>query len=98
MGAGPDFGHSGTRKALLTQASQEDQLITILPLRERMYQRCMSHDTAHTPAPRQRHTRELTYKGRSEVAINVGFQYLIFESAVEGLPMKPVRRQSAAGV
>ena len=58
-----------------------------------MWQRCMSHDTVHTPAPRQRHTRELTYKGRSEVAINVGFQYLSFESAVEGLPMKPVSRE-----
>ena len=53
----------------------------------------MSHDTAHTPAPHQRHTRELTYKGRSEVAINVGFQYLSFVSEVEGLPMKPVRRE-----
>ena len=58
----------------------------------------MSHDTEHTPDPRQRHTRELTYKERSEVAINVGFQYLSFESAVEGLPMKSVRRESAAGV
>ncbi len=56
-----------------------------------MWQRCMSHDTAHTPAPHQHHTRELTCKGRSEVVINVGFQYLSFESAVEGLPMKPVR-------
>ena len=56
------------------------------------------HDTSRTSAPRQRHTRELTYKGRSEVAINVGFQYLSFESPVEGLPMKPVRRKSAAGV
>ena len=45
--------------------------------------------TPHT----HRHTRELTYKGRSEVAINVGFQYLSFESAVEGLPMKPMRRE-----
>ena len=33
----------------------------------------MSHDTAYTPVPRQHHTREITYKGRSEVAINVGF-------------------------
>ena len=98
MGADPDFGHSVVQESLLTQVSQEAQLITILPLRERMWQRCMPHDTTHTPAPRQRHTRELTYKGRSEVAINVGFQNLIFESAVEGLPMKPVSRKSAAGV
>ena len=53
----------------------------------------MSHDTAHTPVPRQHHTRELTCKGRSEVAINVGFQYLSFVSVVEGLPMKPVSRE-----
>ena len=93
MEAGPEFGHSVTRESLLTQVSQEAQLITILPLRERMWQRCMSHDTAHTPAPRQHHTRELTCKGRSEVAINVGFQFLSFVSVVEGLPMKPVRRE-----
>ncbi len=90
---GPNFGHSGTRESLLTQVFQEDQLITILPLRERMWQRCMSHDTAHTPTPRQHHTRELTWKGSSEVGINVGFQYLIFVSVVEGLPMKPVSRE-----
>ena len=35
---------------------------------------------------------------RSEVVINVGFQYLSFESVVEGLPMKPVRRKSTVGV
>jgi hypothetical protein len=58
----------------------------------------MSHDTEYTPDPRQRHTRDLTYQERSEVVINVGFQYLIFESAVEGLPMKPVDRKSAVGV
>jgi len=101
MEVSPNFGHSDTHESLLTQVTQETRLITILPLGERMWQRYMSHDTAvcaRTPAPRQRHTRELTYKGRSEVEINVGFQYLSFESAVEGLPMKPVSRKSAASL
>jgi hypothetical protein len=56
----------------------------------------------HTPNSRtprrQRHTRDLTYKGRSEVGINVGFQYLNCESVLEGLPMKPVGRKSVVGV
>jgi hypothetical protein len=59
-----------------------------------MCQRCMSHDTTHTSVPRQRHTRELTHKGRSEVTINVGSQYLNFVSVIGGLPLTPVSRKS----
>jgi hypothetical protein len=42
----------------------------------------MSHDTTHTSAPHQRHTRDLTHKERSEVVINVGSQYLRFVSVI----------------
>ncbi len=73
-------------------------LSTVLPLGGQTWQRCMFHDTTRTSIPRQRYTRELTHKGRSQVGINVGPQYLNSESAVEGLPMKPVRRKSTTGV
>jgi hypothetical protein len=57
----------------------------------------MSYDTAHTSVLHQHHTRDLTHKGRSEVVSNVDPQYLNSESAVEGLPMKPVSLKSATG-
>jgi hypothetical protein len=94
----PNFSHSGVQESLLTQVPQKPRLITILPLGEQMCQRCMSHDNTRTSVPRQRHTRDLTHKGRSEVVINVGSQYLSFVSAIGGLPMKPVSRKSASGV
>jgi hypothetical protein len=39
--------------------------------------------------PRQRHTRELTHKGRSEVVINVGFQYLSLSLQSRDCPWNP---------
>ncbi len=88
---GPNFGHSGVQESLLTQVPQKARLITILPLGEQMWKRCMSHDTVHTSVSHQRHTRELTHKGRSEV-------YLSFVSVIGGLPIKPVCRKSVVGV
>jgi hypothetical protein len=42
MAVGPNFSHSGVQESLLTQVPKKPRLITILPLGEQMWQRCMS--------------------------------------------------------
>jgi hypothetical protein len=54
--------------------------------------------TPHTHRLDSNSTREFTHKGRSDVVINVGSQYLNFVYVIGGLPMKPVRCKSAVGV